>query len=116
MSPTRGRHHRDLRVPQRHRGVHDHECAAHAAPPGRDPATEPAGSGADGLQQIHSMALRCVDDGGDEFIIAGANTVGGVAVFQRVDGGRILTLVARSTCRTGRAFCLSNPDPRNEKA
>ncbi|ESK95856.1 hypothetical protein Moror_12354 [Moniliophthora roreri MCA 2997] len=49
-----------------------------------------------GLQQIRSMALGRVDDGGDEFIIAGANTVGGVAVFQRVDGGRNLTLVARN--------------------
>jgi hypothetical protein len=49
-----------------------------------------------GLQQIRSMALGRVDDGGDEFIIAGANTVGGVAVFQRVDGGRDLKLVARN--------------------
>lgn len=49
-----------------------------------------------GLQQIRSMALGRVDDGGDEFIIAGANTVGGVAIFQRVDGGRNLTLVARN--------------------
>jgi len=49
-----------------------------------------------GLQQIRSMALGRVDDGGDEFIIAGANTEGGVAVFQRVDGGRNLTLVARN--------------------
>ncbi|KAJ7176750.1 Lactonase, 7-bladed beta-propeller-domain-containing protein [Mycena filopes] len=49
-----------------------------------------------GLQQIRSMALGRVDDGGDEFIIAGANTVGGVAVFQRVDGGRNLTLSARN--------------------
>ncbi|KAJ7220613.1 Lactonase, 7-bladed beta-propeller-domain-containing protein [Mycena pura] len=50
-----------------------------------------------GLQQIRSMALGRVDDGGDEFIIAGANTEGGVAVFRRVDGGRNLTLVARNT-------------------
>ncbi|KAJ7768198.1 Lactonase, 7-bladed beta-propeller-domain-containing protein [Mycena metata] len=49
-----------------------------------------------GLQQIRSMALGRVDDGGDEFIIAGANTEGGVAVFQRVDGGRNLTLSARN--------------------
>jgi len=49
-----------------------------------------------GLQQIRSMALGRVDDGGDEFIIAGANTEGGVAVFQRVDGGRNLTLAARN--------------------
>ncbi|KAJ7318950.1 Lactonase, 7-bladed beta-propeller-domain-containing protein [Mycena albidolilacea] len=50
-----------------------------------------------GLQQIRSMALGRVDDGGDEFLIAGANTVGGVAVFQRVDGGRNLTLSVRNT-------------------
>ncbi|KAJ6598351.1 Lactonase, 7-bladed beta-propeller-domain-containing protein [Mycena vulgaris] len=49
-----------------------------------------------GLQQIRSMALGRVDDGGDEFLIAGANTEGGVAVFQRVDGGRNLTLAARN--------------------
>ncbi|KAF7294602.1 putative isomerase YbhE [Mycena indigotica] len=49
-----------------------------------------------GLQQIRSMALGRVDDGGDEFLIAGANTVGGVAVFQRVDGGRNLKLVTRN--------------------
>ncbi|KAK1229456.1 hypothetical protein PQX77_007505 [Marasmius sp. AFHP31] len=49
-----------------------------------------------GLQQIRSMALGRVEDGGDEFIIAGANTEGGVAVFQRVDGGKNLTLVVRN--------------------
>ncbi|KAJ7719095.1 hypothetical protein DFH07DRAFT_898853 [Mycena maculata] len=49
-----------------------------------------------GLQQIRSMALGRVDDGGDQFIIAGANTEGGVAVFQRVDGGRNLTLATRN--------------------
>ncbi|KAJ8082639.1 hypothetical protein PM082_008494 [Marasmius tenuissimus] len=42
------------------------------------------------------MALGRVEDGGDEFIIAGANTQGGVAVFQRVDGGKNLTLVVRN--------------------
>ncbi|KAJ7100708.1 Lactonase, 7-bladed beta-propeller-domain-containing protein [Mycena belliarum] len=49
-----------------------------------------------GLQQIRSMALGRADGGGDAFVIAGANTVGGVAVFKRVDGGRNLTLVARN--------------------
>ncbi|KAJ7489300.1 hypothetical protein FB451DRAFT_686478 [Mycena latifolia] len=39
-----------------------------------------------------SMSLGRVDGGGAEFIIAGANTEGGGAVFQRVDGGRNLTL------------------------
>lgn len=47
-----------------------------------------------GLQQIRSMTIGRVDDGGDEFLIAGANTDGGVAVFRRVDGGKNLTLVA----------------------
>ncbi|KAH9475848.1 hypothetical protein JR316_0011408 [Psilocybe cubensis] len=49
-----------------------------------------------GLTQIRSMALGHVEDGGDQFLIAGANTEGGVAVFSRVDGGRNLTLVARN--------------------
>lgn len=49
-----------------------------------------------GLQQIRSMTIGNVKDGGDEFIIAGANTQGGVAVFRRVDGGRNLTLVTRN--------------------
>ncbi|KAG7095234.1 hypothetical protein E1B28_006008 [Marasmius oreades] len=49
-----------------------------------------------GLQQIRSMSLGKVENGGDEYIIAGANTEGGVAMFQRVDGGRNLTLVARN--------------------
>ncbi|KAF5390967.1 hypothetical protein D9757_004012 [Collybiopsis confluens] len=47
-----------------------------------------------GLQQIRSMALGRVDDGGDAYIVAGATTTGGVAVLERVDGGRNLTLVA----------------------
>ncbi|PPQ69707.1 hypothetical protein CVT25_012970 [Psilocybe cyanescens] len=50
-----------------------------------------------GLSQIRSMAIGHVEDGGDEFLIAGANLDGGVAVFRRVDGGRNLTLVARNT-------------------
>lgn len=50
-----------------------------------------------GLKQIRSMALGRVADGGDEFLVAGANVDGGVAVFQRTDGGRNLSLVARNT-------------------
>ncbi|KAJ7054139.1 Lactonase, 7-bladed beta-propeller-domain-containing protein [Mycena amicta] len=50
-----------------------------------------------GLQQIRSMSLGRVDDGGDEFLIAGANTVGGVAVFQRVDGGPNVDLQNRTS-------------------
>ncbi|KAL0958798.1 hypothetical protein HGRIS_014118 [Hohenbuehelia grisea] len=51
-----------------------------------------------GVDQIRGMALGRADDGGDEFIIVGAN-VGekGVAVFRRVDGGRNLEEVARNT-------------------
>jgi hypothetical protein len=49
-----------------------------------------------GLKQIRSMALGRVVDGGDQFLIAGANVDGGVAMFQRVDGGKNLTLVARN--------------------
>ncbi|KAK0186474.1 Lactonase, 7-bladed beta-propeller-domain-containing protein [Armillaria mellea] len=49
-----------------------------------------------GLQQIRSMSLGKVEDGGDEFIIAGANTVGGVVILQRVEGGRNLVQVARN--------------------
>lgn len=48
------------------------------------------------LQQIRSMSLGRVEDGGDEFIVAGATTTGGVTVLQRVDGGRNLTIVARN--------------------
>ncbi|KAJ7582540.1 Lactonase, 7-bladed beta-propeller-domain-containing protein [Mycena floridula] len=49
-----------------------------------------------GLQQIRSMTIGRVDNGGDEFLIAGANTNGGVSVFRRVDGGKNLTLVANN--------------------
>jgi len=49
-----------------------------------------------GLQQIRSMALGPVENGGDEFIVAGANTLGGVSVFRRVDGGRNLELVVNN--------------------
>jgi len=50
-----------------------------------------------GLKQIRSMALGRVADGGDEFLVAGANVDGGVAVFKRTDGGRNLSEVARNT-------------------
>ncbi|KAJ4474305.1 Lactonase, 7-bladed beta-propeller-domain-containing protein [Lentinula aciculospora] len=49
-----------------------------------------------GLQQIRSMALGQVDDGGDAYIIAGATTTGGVAILERVNGGRNLTLLANN--------------------
>ncbi|KAF9562051.1 hypothetical protein CPC08DRAFT_663505 [Agrocybe pediades] len=49
-----------------------------------------------GLNQIRSMALGKVSDGGDEFLVAGGNTDGGVVVLQRTDGGRNLTAVARN--------------------
>ncbi|KAG6836891.1 hypothetical protein H0H93_001722 [Arthromyces matolae] len=44
-----------------------------------------------GLRQIRSMALGPVTTGGDEFIIAGANLDGGVAIFRRVDGDHLET-------------------------
>jgi len=51
-----------------------------------------------GLRQIRSMALGPVDgDGSDEFLVAGANLDGGVAVFRRTQGGRNLEVVARNT-------------------
>lgn len=50
-----------------------------------------------GLKQIRSMALGRVTDGSDEFLVAGANVDGGVAIFQRTDGGRNLSVVARNT-------------------
>ncbi|KAF9019799.1 putative isomerase YbhE, partial [Hymenopellis radicata] len=49
-----------------------------------------------GLQQIRGMMLGNVADGSDEFVMAGANTEGGVAMFRRVDGGRSLELVVRN--------------------
>lgn len=50
-----------------------------------------------GLTNIRGMALGRVVDGSDEFLIAGANTDGGVAIFRRTQGGRALDLVARNT-------------------
>ena len=48
--------------------------------------------------QIRSMALGPVDgEGSDEFLVAGANLDGGVAVFKRTQGGRNLEVVARNT-------------------
>lgn len=49
-----------------------------------------------GLSQIRSFAIGKTGDGGDEFLIAGANTEGGVAVFRRIDGGKNLELVVRN--------------------
>ncbi|KAG6886382.1 hypothetical protein C0992_004298 [Termitomyces sp. T32_za158] len=49
-----------------------------------------------GLKQIRSMSLGPVTSGGDEFLIAGANMDGGVAVFRRVKQGRNLTEIARN--------------------
>ncbi|RDB25735.1 Uncharacterized protein C18E5.01 [Hypsizygus marmoreus] len=49
-----------------------------------------------GLTQIRSMSLGPVIDGGDEFLVAGANVNGGVVIFRRVDGGRNLTEIARN--------------------
>ena len=45
-----------------------------------------------GLQQIRSMAISNLN-GTEQFLIAGANTQGGVAMFERVDGGANLNLI-----------------------
>ncbi|KAF6760527.1 Lactonase, 7-bladed beta-propeller-domain-containing protein [Ephemerocybe angulata] len=49
-----------------------------------------------GLRQIRSFAIGKTEGGGDEFLIAGANLDGGVAVFKRTEGGRNLELVVRN--------------------
>ncbi|KAJ3915123.1 Lactonase, 7-bladed beta-propeller-domain-containing protein [Lentinula edodes] len=49
-----------------------------------------------GLQQIRSMTLGRVDNGGDAYIVAGATTTGGVSILERVGGGRNLTLLANN--------------------
>jgi len=49
-----------------------------------------------GLRQIRGFAIGKTEDGGDEFLIAGANLDGGVAVFKRTEGGRNLELVAKN--------------------
>lgn len=50
-----------------------------------------------GLQQIRGMQLGSVAGKSDEFLIAGANTDGGVAVFKRTEKGANLELAARNT-------------------
>ncbi|KAF8882109.1 Lactonase, 7-bladed beta-propeller-domain-containing protein [Infundibulicybe gibba] len=60
-----------------------------------------------GLTQIRSMSLGRAVDGGDEFLIAGGNAAGGVAVFKRVNGGRASSLWhATRSYRAGRVSCL----------
>ncbi|TFK27954.1 hypothetical protein FA15DRAFT_634985 [Coprinopsis marcescibilis] len=52
-----------------------------------------------GIRLIRSFAIGRVQDGGDEFVIAGGqndSNEGGVAVFRRIEGGRNLELVARN--------------------
>lgn len=49
------------------------------------------------LTQIRSMAIGRADDGGDEFLVAGANVEGGVVVYRRVDGGKGLEEVVRNS-------------------
>ncbi|KAH8823151.1 Lactonase, 7-bladed beta-propeller-domain-containing protein [Flagelloscypha sp. PMI_526] len=46
-----------------------------------------------GLQQIRSFSIGPKSKNADEFLIAGANTNGGVSVFRRTEGGRNLELV-----------------------
>ncbi|TFK36313.1 hypothetical protein BDQ12DRAFT_756153, partial [Crucibulum laeve] len=61
-----------------------------------------------GLKQIRSMSLGRVVDGGDEFLIAGANVDGGVVVFRRVDGDGTCRLSRGMRSRIGRASCSSS--------
>jgi len=50
-----------------------------------------------GLDQIRGMEIGNVDQGGDEFLIAGGVAgSAGVVVLQRTDGGRDLKVVARN--------------------
>lgn len=50
-----------------------------------------------GLNQIRAVSIGPVEDGGDEFLLAsGQAGQAGVVVFQRVDGGRDLKLVAQN--------------------
>jgi hypothetical protein len=50
-----------------------------------------------GLKQIRSMSLGRVVDGGDEFLIAGANVDGGVVMYRRIEEGRNLLELVRNT-------------------
>lgn len=51
-----------------------------------------------GLNQIRGMEIGNDDNGGEAYLIAGGCAgFGGVAIYQRTDGGRNLTLVARNT-------------------
>jgi len=50
-----------------------------------------------GLKQIRSMSLGRVEDGGDEFLIAGANVDGGVVMYRRIEEGRNLLELVRNT-------------------
>ena len=50
-----------------------------------------------GLNQIRGMEIGNVDNGGEEYLIAGAfSGTGGVAVFRRTEGGQNLELVVRN--------------------
>lgn len=50
------------------------------------------------LDQIRGMEIGNKDNGGDQYLIAGAfSGEGGVAVYERIDQGKGLRLVARNT-------------------
>jgi 6-phosphogluconolactonase (cycloisomerase 2 family) len=50
-----------------------------------------------GLYQIRGMEIGNSENGGDQYLIAGAAFgVGGVAIFRRTEGGKNLELVARN--------------------
>ncbi|KAL1677527.1 Lactonase, 7-bladed beta-propeller-domain-containing protein [Schizophyllum commune] len=50
-----------------------------------------------GLQQVRGLAIGSTASGTDKYVVAGANTAGGVAVFERTEGGANLKEVARNT-------------------
>ena len=50
-----------------------------------------------GLQQVRGLAIGSTAAGTDKYVVAGANTAGGVAVFERTEGGANLKEVARNT-------------------
>ncbi|KAF8235215.1 putative isomerase YbhE [Tricholoma matsutake] len=48
------------------------------------------------LKQIRSMSIGPIENGGDEFLIAGAAAEGGISMYRRVEGGRNLAEIARN--------------------